>query len=120
MTKDLNQALSELMTIDGVQAVALVDYGSGMLLGSAGSGIDMDLAAAGNTEVLRAKMRAGAALDANDTIEDILITMAKAYHVLRPVAAELGLFFYVVLNRQNANLALARHKVREVEQALRM
>lgn len=34
----LDDTLNALMTIDGAQAVALVDYESGMLLGEAGSG----------------------------------------------------------------------------------
>ena len=114
----LNESLKELMGIDGVQAVALVDYGSGMLLGEAGSGMDMEVAAAGNTEVIRAKMKTAASLNLNDTIEDILITLGKAYHILRPVASKQGLFFYVVLDRAKSNLALARRKVLEVESSL--
>ena len=38
---NLKQSLEELMTLDGAQAVSLVDYNSGMLLGEGGSGIDM-------------------------------------------------------------------------------
>lgn len=111
----LNESLRELMTIDGAQAVALVDYESGMLLGDAGSGVDMEAAAAGNTEVIRAKLKTAASLNLNDTIEDILISLGKAYHIMRPVASKRGLFFYVVLDRGKANLALARRKVLEVE-----
>ena len=114
----LGDSLNELMTIDGAQAVALVDYESGMLLGEAGSGIDMEVAAAGNTEVIRAKMKTAAALKLNDTIEDILISLGKAYHIMRPVASKPGLFFYVVLDRNTSNLALARRKVLDVESQL--
>ncbi|WP_448482134.1 hypothetical protein [Pseudoxanthomonas mexicana] len=114
----LGDSLNELMTIDGAQAVALVDYESGMLLGEAGSGIDMEVAAAGNTEVIRAKMKTAAALKLNDTIEDILISLGKAYHIMRPVASKPGLFFYVVLDRNKSNLALARRKVLDVESQL--
>lgn len=115
---DLKSSLDQLMSIDGAEAVALVDYNSGMLLGEAGSGIDMEVAAAGNTEVIRAKMKTAASLSLNDTIEDILITLGKAYHVMRPVASKQGLFFYVVLDRSKSNLALARRKVQDVEVAL--
>ena len=41
----LNDSLNALMGIDGAQAVALVDYESGMLLGEAGA-MDMEVAAA--------------------------------------------------------------------------
>ena len=114
----LEQTLASLMSIDGAQAVALVDYESGMLLGEAGTGIDMEIAAAGNTEVIRAKMKTASALKLNDTIEDILISLGKAYHIMRPVASKPGLFFYVVLDRNKSNLALARRKVLEVESQL--
>ena len=114
----LGDSLNELMNIDGAQAVALVYYESGMLLGEAGSGMDMEAAAAGNTEVIRAKMKTASALKLNDTIEDILISLGKAYHIMRTVASKPGLFFYVVLDRNKSNLALARRKVLEVESQL--
>jgi predicted regulator of Ras-like GTPase activity (Roadblock/LC7/MglB family) len=111
----LDQTLSALMTIDGAQAVALVDYESGMLLGEAGTGVDMEVAAAGNTEVIRAKMKTAASLNLNDTIEDILISLGRAYHILRPVAKQQGLFIYLVLARGKTTLDLARRKVQYVE-----
>ncbi|MGH8036233.1 MAG: hypothetical protein ACREPD_00695 [Stenotrophomonas sp.] len=114
----LDDTLNALMSIDGAQAVALVDYESGMLLGEAGSGMDMEVAAAGNTEVIRAKMKTAASLNLNDTIEDILISLGKAYHIMRPVAKKQGLFLYLVLDRNKANLALARRKVQDVESQL--
>lgn len=114
----LDQTLSALMTIDGAQAVALVDYESGMLLGEAGTGVDMEVAAAGNTEVIRAKMKTAASLNLNDTIKDILISLGRAYHILRPVAKQQGLFIYLVLDRGKSNLALARRKVQDVESQL--
>ena len=115
---NLKESLDELRKIDGAQAVSLVDYNSGMLLGEAGSGIDMEVAAAGNTEVIRAKLKATNSLKLNDSIEDILISLGKAYHILRPVASKPGLFFYVVLDRAKSNLALARRKVLDVESGL--
>ncbi|WMJ71437.1 hypothetical protein [Stenotrophomonas sp. 24(2023)] len=108
------------MAIDGAQAVALVDYESGMLLGDAGAGVDMEVAAAGNTEVIRAKMKTAAALRLDDGIEDMLISLGRAYHIMRPVAKTPGLFFYLVLDRRKANLALARRGVQDVEAALQL
>lgn len=114
----VSETLDALMGIDGAQAVALVDYESGMLLGEAGSGMDMEVAAAGNTEVIRAKMKTAASLNLNDTIEDILISLGKAYHIMRPVAKQKGLFLYLVLDRNKSNLALARRRVQDVEASL--
>ncbi len=115
---NLKDSLNELMTIDGAVAIALVDYNSGMMLGSIGTGVDLEVAAAGNTEVVRAKMKTMKALGLNDEVEDMLITLGKQYHIIRPVASKPGLFFYVVLDRTRSNLALARRKVLDVENGL--
>ncbi|MEM4986982.1 hypothetical protein V8G57_06225 [Collimonas sp. H4R21] len=109
-----------LLDIDGALAAAIVDSNSGMILGSGGSGVDLELAAAGNTEVVRAKLKTMKSLGLQDTIEDILITLGKQYHILRPIDKHEGLFIYVVLDKSKSNLALARRKVLDAEQALVM
>lgn len=114
----LKETMAEVMSVDGAMAVAVVDSNSGMMLGSEGSGVDLDVAAAGNTEVVRAKMKTMKALKLNDEIEDILISLGRQYHIIRPVASKPGLFFYVVLDRNKANLAMARRKVLDAESGL--
>ena len=114
----IQESLSALMSIDGALCAAVVDSGSGMLLGSIGSGVDLELAAAGNTEVVRAKLKTMKSLNLNDRIDDILITLGKQYHILRPTANKDGLFLYLVLDKSKSNLALARRKTAEVEQTL--
>lgn len=90
------------------------------LLGEAGSGIDLEAAAAGNTEVVRAKLRTVKSLGLNDTIDDILITLTTQYHIIRPLAATPEVFIYLVLDRAKSNLALARIKVKEVDSKLEL
>ena len=111
----LNESLSQLLSVDGALCAAVVDSSSGMLLGSAGTGVDMELAAAGNTEVVRAKNKTLQALGLQDTIDDILITLGKQYHIIRPLATKDGIFIYLVLDKARANLALARRKVQDIE-----
>jgi hypothetical protein len=120
---NIETALKEAMGIEGALGVALVDWDSGMPLGTLGGGkyLDLDLAAAGNTEVVRAKLRTMASLNLNDAIEDILITLGKQYHLIRLMANADGahnLFLYLVLDRSKANLALARHHLKRVENDL--
>ncbi|MBI1624212.1 hypothetical protein [Comamonas suwonensis] len=117
---NLNESLQDLMTLDGALCAAAVDYNSGMLLGSIGSGVDLELAAAGNTEVVRAKMKTMKSLGLNDSIEDILITLGKQYHILRPAEKINGIFIYYVLDSSRANLALARRKIADVESKMEM
>jgi hypothetical protein len=114
----IQDSLNQLLAIDGAVCAALVDSTSGMLLGSVGSGVDMELAAAGNTEVVRAKLKTMKSLNLNDTIEDILITLGKQYHIIRPLATKEGVFLYLVLDKEKSNLALARRKVIDVEKLI--
>jgi hypothetical protein len=111
-----------MMGIDGAIGAVVVDYNSGMALGALGGGKDLDLqvAAAGNTEVVKAKMRTMDALQLKDIIEDILITLGGQYHVIRPLQGRSGqgLFLYVALDRSRANLALARHRLKQIEEKL--
>lgn len=117
---NLNDSLNDLMTMDGALCAAVVDYSSGMMLGSVGTGVDMELAAAGNTEVVRAKMKTMKALGLSDTIDDILITLGKQYHIIRPSQRLSGIFVYYVLDKSRSNLALARRKVADVEGQMSM
>ena len=115
---NLKENLESLLSVDGAMCCALVDANSGMMLGSAGSGVDLELAAAGNTEVVRAKLKTMSSLKLADRIEDILITLGKQYHIIRPILTKPGLFYYLVLDKSRANLALARRKAAEVEAEL--
>jgi predicted regulator of Ras-like GTPase activity (Roadblock/LC7/MglB family) len=112
----IDALLKEAMTLEGAIGAAVVDYGSGMTLGeiSASKDLDLTVAAAGNTEVMRAKMRTMEMLKMTDTIEDILITLGRQYHLIRPLTSRTGsgLFVYLALERSRANLALARHQLR--------
>jgi hypothetical protein len=118
----MDVALKDAMQIDGAIGAALVDYTSGMALGIAGGGKDFDLsvAAAGNTDVVRAKMRAMELLNIQEKIEDILVTMDGQYHLVRPLTGRSGkgLFLYLALNRSRANLAMARRQLRRIEENL--
>jgi hypothetical protein len=58
------------------------------------------------------------ALALNDGIEDILISLGKAYHLIRPLATNDALFVYIVLDRTRANLAMARLQLRNIEKDL--
>ncbi|RMB84640.1 hypothetical protein [Streptomyces shenzhenensis] len=116
-------ALKEALTsIEGATGVALVDYTSGMALGTMGGSktFDLNVAAAGNTDVIRAKMRTMEHLGLKSEIEDVLITLTNQYHLIRLLKGRggNGLFLYLVLDSGRANLAMARHQLKRIEQDL--
>ncbi len=116
-------SLKEAMSsIEGTTGVALVDYTSGMALGTLGGGKDFNLevAAASNTDVIRAKLRTMEHLGLKEEIEDILITLNSQYHLIRLLRTRgsNGLFLYLVLDASRANLAMARHQLKKIEAEL--
>ncbi|GAB2826253.1 hypothetical protein [Lentzea nigeriaca] len=122
---NIDIAMKEAMSIAGAVGVALVDHESGMSLGTSGGGdwLNLEIAAAGNTEVIRSKLRVMQALGLNDSIEDILITLHRQYHLIRlmgGVKARGSLFLYLVLERDVANLAMARHQLKRIEAELQV
>jgi len=118
MPSNLNASLEAVLTLDGAMAVALVDHTSGMCLAKAGSGVDLDLAAAGNTQVVKAKLKTMEMLGISKGIEDILITLHNQYHLIRLVPNHPGLFLYLVIDKAKGNLALARYKLMDIERSL--
>ena len=115
---NINDSLNELLSIDGSMGACVVDYTSGMSLGALGSGVDLELAAAGNSEVVKAKMKTMKSLGIEGSIDDILITLDEQFHIIRPAANHKGIFIYLVLDKVKSNLALARHKVKSIEETM--
>ena len=117
---NVKDTLAQIMGLDGALGSCIVDSTSGMMLGANGGSPDLnlELAAAGNTEVVRAKRKTMRALSLKDSIEDILITLQGQYHIIRPLTQNEALFVYLVLDKQKGNLAMARHKIAQLEKDL--
>lgn len=118
---DIQHSLDQIMQIPGALGAALVDYSSGMTLGTAGNGaLDLELAAAGNTEVMRAEAMTMGRLGLEDRVEDILVSLSTQLHLMRPLtsAAGDGLFLYAAIDKERSNLALARRILQNVERTL--
>lgn len=117
--KDMALDITGLNEIAGFIGGCLVDSETGMMLAAVGGGkFDLEAASAANTEVVRAKIRAIEMLGLNDSIEDILITLGKQYHLIRPMEKTPTIFLYVALDKKLANLGMSRVQVKKVEQSL--
>ncbi len=68
--------------------------------------------------MVRSKRRVAQSLNLDDHIVDILITLGKQYHLIRPLENNESIFLYLVLDRAKANLAMARHELKTYEKSL--
>ena len=120
---NVTSSLKKIMTtIDGAIGTALVDFDGGLTLGTEGGGdvLNMEIAGAGNLEVVRAKVRVMEQLEIDDQIEDILITLGGQYHMIRPLESYPTMFLYVAIYREQGNLGMARHQLRAIENDLKV
>ncbi|MEO0735817.1 MAG: hypothetical protein AAFZ35_03300 [Cyanobacteria bacterium J06649_12] len=123
---NINESIKSALSIDGTIGAALGDWATGFSLGQASLNDNvfpaskLEQAIALNSEVIKAKNRARDGLAITAPIEDILITLADQYHLIRICEMAEGVFFYLVMDREKANLGLARIKLRQIEKNLRM
>ncbi|MEO5535722.1 MAG: hypothetical protein ABIR17_11400 [Pseudolysinimonas sp.] len=111
----LTEELQKMLNFDGAMCVALADSESGMVLGQAGSGIEMERAAAGASMILRARRATVKALALPDQIDDLLMTLTTQLHIIRPLTNKPTMFIYLVADRSKASLAMARYKATEAD-----
>ncbi|MFD7668056.1 hypothetical protein [Streptomyces sp. NPDC059788] len=119
----IDETLRDLVRLEGVRGASIVDYFSRLTLGAVGdpSGLDLEAAARGDTDVVRAKLSTLELLGYRpERIEDILITLDDEFHLIRPLTRRTcqGIFVYLVLDRAGGDLETARESLRKVESEL--
>jgi len=113
--------LNDVLNIDGALGAAVVDYDSGITLGSkGGASVDMELAGAGTTQFVQSTRAVLHENDVDEPIEDLLVTLNDQYHLTRFSTSHSSLFTYVILSRAEANLALARRQLASLEADLQV
>ncbi|MEA5464929.1 hypothetical protein [Leptothoe sp. PORK10 BA2] len=123
---NIKESIQQALSIDGAIGAAIGDWGTGFSLGQASlngnafPSAKLEQAIALNSEVIKAKNRARDGLAITSPIEDILITLGNQYHLIRICETVSGAFFYLVMDREKANLGLARMKLRQIEKDLQM
>ncbi|MGW1544087.1 hypothetical protein ACWCPM_28255 [Streptomyces sp. NPDC002309] len=122
----IDECLLEAMRLPGARGAALVDWTSGLALGTVGEapGGDHEAAAAEAAELARlaAEQRAfapvagGDAPEADPPVEDLILSNRDSYHVLRFVRTSFdsSVFLHLWLGRTDGNLALARIRLGEM------
>ncbi|MFG2721205.1 hypothetical protein ACGFW5_23335 [Streptomyces sp. NPDC048416] len=123
----IDECLLETMRLPGALGAALVDWTSGLALGTIGDspGGDHEAAAAEAAEFARSAVEhpvfaPGAPDTADELVEDVLVTAQGGYHLLRFVrtAYDSSIFLYLWLDRELGNLALARLRLRDLAERL--
>lgn len=115
------RALDALAALDGVYACAVVDAGTGLILARqerSDQPVQLELAAAASAQLLRAHQHAGRQLGLTTEVDEVMTSAGPRHHVMRTASRHKGLFLFAVLDKQRTNLALARYKLMEAEQAL--
>jgi hypothetical protein len=70
-------------------------------------------------DLARANQRVLGADRREDPVDDILVSLGRRVHLIRPLGASPKVCLCVVLDMEMANLGLARVQLRRIEQALR-
>ncbi len=106
-------------TIEGILGACIVDINSGMaLMKRELESIELEEFARGGAEMVREKVKVIRTLGLKDKIEDILMTLGGQYHLIRMIGNTGKLMLYIVLNREDGNLAMARHQLKVFEKAI--
>ncbi|MFD9544054.1 hypothetical protein [Streptomyces sp. NPDC060022] len=127
----IDECLLEVMRLPGARGAAVVDWTSGLALGTIGDspGGDHEATAAETAEV--ARMAAEQPVFAQSrpqelsappgpAVEDVIVTTPPGYHILRFVETDFdsSVFLHLWLDRAEGNLALARIRLGEIAERL--
>ncbi|MFE5791070.1 roadblock/LC7 domain-containing protein [Streptomyces sp. NPDC056503] len=130
----IDECLKEAMAVPGARGAWLVDWNSGLALGTAGESPvgDHETTAAETAELARAAAEfdsfttvAGDTGETEDDdgeppVEDLIVTTRAGYHILRFVRTSFdsSVFLHLWLDRDTGNLALARIRLGDLAERL--
>ena len=113
----VDHCLREAMAIPGAVGASIVDYTTGFPVATTGAApnADHESTAAGTAEVVQAANSRSLFVSTMpyDLLEDLIITTAGGYHLLRMVHTDFDsrLVLYLWLDRVVGNLAVARRRM---------
>ncbi|MEV8395093.1 hypothetical protein OIE62_17055 [Streptomyces scopuliridis] len=124
----IDACLQEAMNLPGARGAAIVDWTSGLALGTAGESPngDHEATAAETAELARAAAEytafapAAAAGHKGPPVEDLIVTTRTGYHLLSFVETtfDSSVFLHLWLDRDTGNLALARLRLGQLAERL--
>lgn len=128
----IDECLLQAMVLPGARGAAVIEWTSGLALGTVGESPngDHEVTAAEMAELARLAAEhtafgaAGSAREcdpgADVPVEDVILTTRAGYHLLRFVETTLdsSVFVYLWLDRDEGNLALARIRLHDLVERL--
>ncbi|GGT35188.1 hypothetical protein [Streptomyces purpureus] len=126
----IDECLHEAMALPGARGASLVDWTSGLALGTAGDSPvgNHETTAAETAELARAAAEyesfaaatEGEELPKGPPVEDVIVTTRSGYHVIRFVETSFdsSVFLHLWLDRSVGNLALARIRLGDLAERL--
>lgn len=110
--------LQELLGLEGALYAAVLDTGEPRPILCAPESDEVVQASFDDAMLLRAKCRLVRSLDADEIVEDIVLTTALLQKVFRPLRKQPSLFLAVTLKHGGVGLAAVRIKLHDVASAL--
>ncbi|MFD7296939.1 hypothetical protein ACFV9W_26935 [Streptomyces sp. NPDC059897] len=131
----IDECLLEVMRLPGARGASVVDWTSGLALGTVGAARngDHEETAAETAELARlaaehlafapaegSDWAPGTASDKSPPVEDVIVTNRDGYHLLRFVRTtfDSSVFVHLWLDRDEGNLALARLRLTDIADRL--
>ncbi|QIP86155.1 hypothetical protein GLX30_21320 [Streptomyces sp. Tu 2975] len=127
----IDECLLQAMVVPGARGAAIVDWTSGLALGSIGEtpGGDHEATAAETAELARMAAEYPTFAPEGETapdgakglpVEDLIVTTRTGYHVVRFVETtfDSSVFLHIWLDRETGNLALARLRLADLAERL--
>ncbi|GAA2461004.1 hypothetical protein [Streptomyces glaucus] len=127
----IDESLLEAVRLPGARGASVIDWISGLALGTVGDapGGDVEATAAETAELARlaaestalAPADAGPAASAEEPpVQDLIVTTTDAYHLIRFIGTPFDstVFLHLWLDRTDGNLALARIRLAEIADRL--
>jgi hypothetical protein len=116
----LGEYMAQLSGITGLLGCCVLEQETGRLLvASAQLAPELEARLVAGGAVLRAHHDAAAELGLGDRPEDVVISQAHEYHVLRAIQSTPGLCCVLALAREGSNLAGARRALVEAEEVFK-
>jgi hypothetical protein len=112
----LARYVQQLQRLGGMLCACVFEAGSGYSLAYAGSGPQADTLGAVGSGLLASLTRAALRLQDGAEMPDAAITLDARHLVLRPVPRHPGLVLLALLDRQHANLTLARLQIQRMDE----